>query len=219
MTQDGCGSWNRERVRHARQEHRRESREEREERRRRRRRHRNERVLHTRISEQLAEDIRDLAEGLRVPVSNLVRNVLEDAFSVVEEVGGDMGEVLEDVMEEAENAASRFRRRQERRARGRRGAGRTDAEPSAAPQGAPDDASAAPEDHAEATHDETPNVVPGRADFSEIVAWQPVILNAQQRCEGTGEPIRAGDEAFMGLTADGFSGIYLSKRGLQGLRR
>ena len=51
--------------------------------RRHRRRHRKERVLHTRISEDLADDIREIAEELRVPVSNIVRNVLEEAFSVV----------------------------------------------------------------------------------------------------------------------------------------
>ncbi|MEN8181118.1 MAG: hypothetical protein ABFS46_01135, partial [Myxococcota bacterium] len=46
-----------------------------------RRRHgRKERVLHTRVSDRLADDIREVADELRVPVSNLVRNVLEDAF-------------------------------------------------------------------------------------------------------------------------------------------
>jgi hypothetical protein len=50
---------------------------EREECRGRRSRHRKERVLHTRISEPLAEDIRRMAEDLRVPVSNLVRNGLQ----------------------------------------------------------------------------------------------------------------------------------------------
>jgi hypothetical protein len=45
------------------------------------RRERKERVLHTRISQQLAEDIGRMAEDLRVPVSNLVRNVLEATTS------------------------------------------------------------------------------------------------------------------------------------------
>ena len=52
------------------------------------RRGRKERILHTRISEDLAEDLRRVAEDLRVPVLNLVRNVLEEAFSVVETVTG-----------------------------------------------------------------------------------------------------------------------------------
>ncbi len=77
-----------------------------------RRRHaRKERVLHTRISEPLAEDIRRLAEELRVPVSNIVRNVLEEAFSVVESVTDNVGDLIDDVMEEAERVRGRIRRR------------------------------------------------------------------------------------------------------------
>jgi hypothetical protein len=81
-------------------------------------RHRKERVLHTRISEQLASDIRQMAEDLRVPVSNLVRNVLEETFSAVTD---GMGELLEDVIEQAERASDRIhhfqRRRRERETR------------------------------------------------------------------------------------------------------
>ncbi len=65
---------------------------------------RKERVLHTRVSERLAEDIRRAAGDLRVPVSNLVRNVLEDAFSVVRAVTGEVGVLIEDVVVEADRA-------------------------------------------------------------------------------------------------------------------
>ncbi|HKA88288.1 MAG TPA: hypothetical protein VKE22_11500 [Haliangiales bacterium] len=41
-----------------------------------------ERILHTRIPAGLEEQIKRLAERLRVPVSNLVRNMLEDAIDV-----------------------------------------------------------------------------------------------------------------------------------------
>lgn len=41
---------------------------------------RKERVIHTRIPAGLEDQIKRLAEGLRVPVSNLVRNMLEDAI-------------------------------------------------------------------------------------------------------------------------------------------
>ena len=71
------------------------------------RRERKERVLHTRISQQLAEDIGRVAEDLRVPVSNLVRNVLEEVFSVVETVADNVGELIEGVMGEAERARQR----------------------------------------------------------------------------------------------------------------
>jgi len=94
-------------------------------------RRRKERVLHTRISEQLSEDIRRAAEDLRVPVSNLVRNVLEEAFGAVERVSDEVGEFLEDVLGDAEGARQDIRRLRRRvrhlarrqRRRLRRGAG------------------------------------------------------------------------------------------------
>jgi hypothetical protein len=86
------------------------------------RRGRKERVLHTRISQQLAEDIGRMADDLRVPVSNLVRNVLEEVFSVVETVGENVGELIEDVMEEAGRARERSRQRRRRWERPHHGA-------------------------------------------------------------------------------------------------
>jgi len=82
----------------------------------RRRRHhrhraRKERVLHTRVSETLAEDIRRIADDLRVPASNLVRNVLEEVFDVVESMSDDVGHLFDEVVEEAEAARERLARR------------------------------------------------------------------------------------------------------------
>jgi hypothetical protein len=87
-----------------------------------RRRARKERVLHTRISDSLAEDIRRIAEDLRVPASNLVRNVLEEVFDVVESVSDDVGGLFEEVLDEAEAARERIAsaRSRSHRRRGRR---------------------------------------------------------------------------------------------------
>ena len=89
------------------------------------RRSRKERVLHTRVSENLVEDIRRIAEDLRVPASNLVRNVLEEVFDVVESVSDDVGDLFEELLDEAEGARerivrarSRSRRRANRRSEG-----------------------------------------------------------------------------------------------------
>ena len=142
-------------------------------------RHRKERVLHTRISEQLARDIRQIAEDLRVPVSNLVRNVLEETFSVVENVTDDVGDLLEDVIEQAERASDRFhhhrRRRREREA----------GEAHRGQESEPRDA------------------------FEHIQAWQPVVLNVNRRCDADGREIRRGEQAFVGLTDSGLSDTYL----------
>jgi hypothetical protein len=48
-----------------------------------------ERVLHARIPAALEEQIKRLADSLRVPVSNLVRNMLEDAIDVTRRMAGD----------------------------------------------------------------------------------------------------------------------------------
>jgi len=74
------------------------------------RRQRKERVLHTRVSDNLAEGIRQIADDLRVPTSNLVRNVLEEVFEVVETVGDDVGDLFASVLEEADAARDRLSR-------------------------------------------------------------------------------------------------------------
>ena len=78
---------------------------------------RKERVLHTRISEQLDESLRVAADELRLPVSNLVRNVLEDVFNVVEAVTDNVGDLVEDLVDEADAVRDRLRGRRPRRHR------------------------------------------------------------------------------------------------------
>ncbi len=60
------------------------------------------RVLHTRIPESLEDAIKDKARHLRIPVSNLVRNVLEQAFQLVEDVVGDSRELADTARRGAE---------------------------------------------------------------------------------------------------------------------
>jgi hypothetical protein len=151
----------------------------------RRRGHRKERVLHTRISEPLAEDIRRMADDLRVPVSNLVRNVLEEAFAVVETVSENVGDLIEDVVDEAERTRERIRRQ---RGRGRR-------RPAAADASSPDaDAARAP-----------------RREHPEVLGWQPLIFNRAQVCSDCEEPIERGERGFVGMKASGLSDIHLCR--------
>ena len=48
---------------------------------------RKERVIHTRVPAVLEQELKRLAESLNVPVSNVVRTVLEDAVAAVDSVG------------------------------------------------------------------------------------------------------------------------------------
>ena len=71
-----------------------------------------DRVLHTRIPESLEDAIKSKARRLRIPVSNLVRNVLEQTFQLVEDVVGDGLEIASTARRGAERvreAAARVR--------------------------------------------------------------------------------------------------------------
>ncbi|MEM7413235.1 MAG: hypothetical protein AAF430_23595 [Myxococcota bacterium] len=149
------------------------------------RRRRHERVLHTRVSEALADDLRRAAEELRVPVSNLVRNVLEETFSVVESVTENMGDLFEDVVDEAEAARERVRRRQRGRRRGARWEAR-DPSPEPAPEPAADGAGATPSE-----------------DHPDVLGWQPLLLNREARCADCGQSIERGGEAHIAVTGNG----------------
>ncbi|HVV84270.1 MAG TPA: hypothetical protein VHE35_14455 [Kofleriaceae bacterium] len=72
-----------------------------------------ERVLHTRVPERLEAELRERAAALGISVSNLVRNVLDHTFGLVEDVVADGHAVA-------------------RAARGGRGAGPAAAKPRAA---------------------------------------------------------------------------------------
>ena len=157
--------------------------------------HRKERVLHTRISERLDESLRRAADELRVPVSNLVRNVLEDAFMVVETVAENVGELVDDMLEEAERVRGQWRRRSRWESRFRHRT-RTRDEPRA-----PEVDSQEPE--------EAPR------EFPDVVGWQPLILNADQTCAECDRALRRGDKAFVGLTAQGPSPYWLCRECLQ----
>jgi hypothetical protein len=148
---------------------------------------RKERVLHTRVSEKLAEDIRKAADDLRVPVSNLVRNVLEDAFSVVEAVTGEVGDLIEDVVVEADRAREVFSRH------GRRGVRR---------------ARRFVEEELETPREEAAEL----PEFPDVIGWQPMILNGERVCDGCAHALSRGKRAFVGLTSSGVSNTYLCSR-------
>ncbi len=65
---------------------------------------RKERVLHTRVPAVLEQELKRLADSLRVPVSNVVRAILEDALDAVDVAGrraeGEIRSVAERLAEE-----------------------------------------------------------------------------------------------------------------------
>jgi hypothetical protein len=79
--------------------------------------HRKERVIHTRVPAVLEQELKRIAESLRVPVSNVVRTILEDTVATIDSVG----QIAEGELRDVANKLSR--KRDALRARG--GAPRT----------------------------------------------------------------------------------------------
>jgi hypothetical protein len=177
---------------------------------------RKERVLHTRISEQLSEDIRRLADDLRVPTSNLVRNVLEEVFTMVESVTEDVGEIFDDVLDEAEGTRDRIRRRAQRsRGRQRRHTShgrRPDSDDNVerelkddeVHEGAATSKSSAPPPEPEVEHR------PQR-EFPDVIGWQPLVLNNAQACANCSVDLPRGSRAFVGVGAGGLTPTTLCR--------
>ena len=193
---------------------------------------RKERVLHTRISEQLSEDIRNFAEDLRVPASNLVRNVLEEVFTVVDGVSDDVGDLFDDLIEEAEGVRERVRnqaasgQRQRRRHRGRgrrrhrsRGEGDADdadehVEAEFRRDEASEEVAGSSTPRAEASDEARPKETPPRAAelFPDILGWQPLVLNRDFECGRCERNLAAGESAFLGLGEKGLTQTALCGR-------
>lgn len=199
---------------------------------------RKERVLHTRVSEQLSEEIRQFAEDLRVPASNLVRNVLEEVFTVVDGVTEDVGGLFDDLLQEAQGVRDRmrtgarghrrsgrrprdeadveeeFRRDEAREAsdaylhRSEKPARQTEAEPPAAEAARSTDAEARP---SRAPQDADPEP-PAAEIFPHVLGWQPLVLNRAFECGRCKRALRAGESAFLGLAREGLTEIALCGR-------
>ena len=65
-----------------------------------------ERVIHTRISPSLEEELKKKAEGLGVSVSNLVRNILTNTFELVDGIVTDTAQVARSARGDKEQPAT-----------------------------------------------------------------------------------------------------------------
>jgi hypothetical protein len=72
---------------------------------------RKERVLHTRVPAVLERELKRFADNLRVPVSNLVRAILEDALNVADAAGTSLEERLKNAAKTIEHERERLKKR------------------------------------------------------------------------------------------------------------
>jgi hypothetical protein len=138
---------------------------------------RKERVLHTRVPAVLEQELKRLAESLKVPVSNVVRTILEDTVSTIDSVGERAEGELRDV-------AARLREHRDRLRKS-----------------PPEDAVVVDAPAASAASDSPPTSPP----LAGVVGYQPLLLARDEQCSLCGRTMAAGDEAFLGVreTASG----------------
>lgn len=141
---------------------------------------RKERVLHTRVPEILEKELKRLSESLRLPVSNIVRAVLEDALEAAEYAG-------RTVQEEAWNVAERISWLN--RYHGRV----TD------PDKAPVEEERADRSNLEATEGQKPEEVTREQVFRGVIGFQPLIMARETECSLCGRPISFGDQGYVGV--------------------
>lgn len=72
-----------------------------------------ERVLHTRVPAVLERELKRFADNLRVPVSNLVRTILEDALSVADAATENVEERLRRAAQHLEKEREKLKKRME----------------------------------------------------------------------------------------------------------
>lgn len=151
---------------------------------------RKDRLIQTRVPRDLEETLKQQAESRRLSVSHLIRNVLEDAFNLVDGVidhvdvlvadSTDLGrQVRRDARDIAKKATEVGRR-----------SGRADSEEAKSPE-VPAPASS-PRDEAEPA--------PAARDLSHILAWNAVTLNRSVRCSGCNAPMLRGSAGHLGVS-------------------
>jgi hypothetical protein len=139
---------------------------------------RKDRLIQTRVPRHVEETLKREARRRRVTVSQLIRNLVEDAFQLVDGVVADVDQIVAGSVSLARSVGATARRI------ARRGAPPA-AKPSA-PAAAPSEPAAEPSE-------------PG-ADLSHVYAWSEVVLHRPARCAACGSGIPRGERGFTGLS-------------------
>jgi hypothetical protein len=141
-----------------------------------------ERVLHTRVPAVLEEELKRLATSLRMPVSNVVRAILEDAVEAVEAVG-------EKAEGELKGIAHRIQSQRESLRRAVQGGEAPPAEPDATAQ-CPERADA----------------------LDGVLGYQRLTLATGASCTVCGKSLPRGSSACRGIREDGGPRVLVGGR-------
>lgn len=149
---------------------------------------RKDRLIQTRVPESLESALKDEATRRRLPVSQLVRNILEDTLEIVGGVVDGVDAIVQESIQMGRQVGQGVGQGVAR-ARGLHSRGAASvvepAEP-VAPAAAP-----AP-----------PVSVPDAALLDDVFAWNEVVPNKAAACSRCGVGLPAGRTAFVGLRDD-----------------
>lgn len=148
---------------------------------------RKDRLIQTRVPQDLESTLKDEARKRRLSVSHLIRNVLEDTFSLVDNVVHEVDRVVTDSVEiaqtlkrDAQRLAATARCPTTHRARRERS----------------DDEPREGEEPAQADAPEPLTAGP----LADVYGFQELVLNRPVECANCDQPIARGTKAFLGMT-------------------
>jgi hypothetical protein len=168
---------------------------------------RKDRLIQTRVPQDLESTLKDEARKRRLSVSHLIRNVLEDTFSLVDNVVTEVDRVVTDSVEmvatvkrdAARLAATARGHTSHREPRGR--------------SGRPDEAIDVEGDEVDREPEPTPPVAPpseaapsgpppplATGPLADVYGFQELVLNRTASCANCGIPIPRGSRAYLGMT-------------------
>ncbi len=139
---------------------------------------RKDRLVQTRVPRHLEATLKHEAQRRRVSVSQLIRNVLEDAFQLVDGVVTDVDQIVQDSLHLARNV----RRSAQRMASPDRPSEARDADIDADIDSGPGD-------------DESD-------DLAHVYAWNELVLHRPAACSGCDVEIARGERGYAGLSDD-----------------
>lgn len=146
---------------------------------------RKDRLIQTRVDEELERTLKQEAAKRRLSVSHLIRNLLEDSFHLMD----NMVENVDGLVQDSLGLADQLKRDAARIAKTARAVGAS-TRPKAEIQG---------EKRADAPAGIRSAVPSETTDLSQVLAWNPVVLNRQALCSICGKSLSRGERAHLGL--------------------
>jgi hypothetical protein len=172
---------------------------------------RKERVIHTRVPAVLERELKRMASSLRVPVSNVVRVILEDAVEAVDRVGRKAEGEMRGIAARLAHNRDRLRGmalRADRDDEVRGGEGGGDEG-----RGEPGRGTSQPRsgDRTVAKPRRAAREPQGGEVLEGVIGFQPLVLAKRAKCALCGRPLGAGDEAFFGVRSDGGPRVLIGR--------